>query len=208
MIGSITATLLAATTVAHPAAFSLTASPAAITAKPGTVTEFVIKDSGTKAVTVNTALAVIGKVSGDCNITNQQPSYARISPATIALAPGETHTVKVRVAHSAPKSALAVEFTSLRSGTGNVKVRAGVASQLVVVHAKVNHGHGKPCLAVHGTVHHATATSAGSGSVTYGGIAAVALALLGGIVWRIRRWRKFTWRKGDVQLQGKHRAQS
>jgi MYXO-CTERM domain-containing protein len=181
---------MAATTATSPAAFALTASPAHITAKPGTVTEFTIKDSGTKPVTVNTALAVIGRQNSNCDITNQQPSYARIRPASIALAPGEARTVRVRLLGNAPRGAMAVEFTSLRSGTGNVKVRAGVASQLVVVHAKVNHGHGKPCLAVHGTVQHATATSAGSGPVTYGGIAAVALALLAGIAWRIRRIRK------------------
>src|SRR5262252_3582406 len=132
-MSGIAAVTLAAVTAVHPAAFSLSASPAHINARPGTVTEFTIKDSGTKPVKIDTSLAVIGKVSGDCNITSKPPAYAHISPASIALAPGETQTVRVRLAHSAPRGAMAVEFTSLRSGSGNVKVRAGVASQLVVV---------------------------------------------------------------------------
>jgi hypothetical protein len=160
-----------------------------------------ITDSGSKPVKVAATLATVGPVQGACRITTQAPAYATIRPASLSLTPGQTRSVKVRVSKSAPQGDLAVEFTSARSSTGNVRVRAGVASQLVV-HARVK-AHGHPCLSVSGTV----PTAAASDGPNPGAIAAVALLfglIAAATMWRIRRRRNV--RKAQGVLVGRHRA--
>lgn len=175
---------LAAATGTAP--FSLTVSPTHVTARPGQVRIIKITDSGSRPVTVAASLATVSRVQGACRITNRAPAGVAIHPATLHLRPGQTRAARVRITRRAEAGALAVEFTSLRSGAGTVRVRAGVASQLVV-RAQAKPGQ-HPCQAVSSAVTPATPSGGGYRPLlALGSILALLLAGLGTLALVLRR---------------------
>jgi hypothetical protein len=126
---------LAAVTLmaAHPAAFSLTASPAVIHAHPGSHAVVRVTDSGTRPLTVTASVAPVAEQGGRCGVGSEPAPGVIVRPAHLRLHPGETRAVRVRITHRAPAGDLAVVFAT-RPGhsSANARVSAAVGTRLVV----------------------------------------------------------------------------
>lgn len=181
------AATLAVAVSGQPAAFSITASPAHVSAGPGTIQVIRVTDSGTQPMLATASIMAVRKAGGRCTVSPAATPGVRLTGRkSFALQPGQIGRAHVTISRHAPAQDLAVVFTSSATRHGNVRVAGAVAARLVVT----GRGHASHCVSASTTAQ----TPAGPGSsltpLAYGVVALAAVALLAATVVLLRRLRQ------------------
>lgn len=154
------------------ARFGLSVSPAKTTDTGHAITAL---NTGKVPITLTVSLAEVRKVSGSCKLTATRPAWAKVTPATLTLSPGERQSAHLALTGMpAHPTDVAVVFTTAPAASGAVRLDASVAAQVGV-------GHGTPACLSLPPVH-----SGGADGIIWLSVA-LAVAAVGATVARIIR---------------------
>jgi hypothetical protein len=174
----IVAGLIALAFVAHAPAWQITIAPDVVAVSSGHAYTVTVYDTGHTTLNVRMRLAQILRVRGVCQVGQVAPSWAHVSPAHVALSPGQRSGVSVRIQEAATVSgahSLAVMAVAKPgSQPASIKVAGAVASLALVRFP--GHTAGRPCVTLPGRVR-------ASGLPWWSRYAVLALVALAGILW-------------------------
>ena len=112
--------------------WSLTVSPAKM---PETTHNVMAINTGQERLQLSVYAAEVHKVNGQCTVTSARPSWAKVTPAALSLAPGQKGHAHVKILRQpAHPTDLAIVFRT-RPPQHGVGVSESVAAQMAVGHA-------------------------------------------------------------------------